>query len=56
MLARYGSTEFRNLFINDVNNLCLYSSLSDEKLLGKFRKVYFESSKQDRLSCGMELF
>jgi len=48
MLARYGSTEFRNLINNhDFNLLCFYSGFfpNDKKLLNEFRKVYLENSK-----------
>lgn len=47
MICRYGSTEFRNLFRNELENLCIYSGFfpNDKNLLGKFRKVYFESSR-----------
>lgn len=48
MFARYGSTEFRNMFSeNDLDLLCFYSGFFPNKinLLKKFRSVYFESSK-----------
>lgn len=48
-LARYGSTEFRNMFSkNDLDLLCFYSGFfpNDDNLLEKFRHVYFESSKK----------
>lgn len=53
MLARYGSTEFRNLFNDNLENLCMYSGFfpNDKKLLKKFREVYFESSKQIDYLC-----
>jgi hypothetical protein len=53
MLARYGSTEFRNLFNDNLENLCFYSGFfpNDKKLLKKFREVYFESSKQIDYLC-----
>jgi len=48
MFGRYGSTEFRNLFYNELNNLCFYSGFfpEDRRLIKQFRKIYFESSKQ----------
>jgi len=49
MLARYGSTEFRNLTQKDQFELLYFYSgffPNDKKLLSKFRRVYFEASKQ----------
>jgi len=49
MLARYGSTEFRNLFSEgDLGLLCRYSGFfpNDKKLLKKFRGVYLDGSRQ----------
>lgn len=49
MAARYGSTEFRNIIGDkDFDLLCFYSGFfpQDESLLKRFRKEYFESSKQ----------
>jgi len=53
MVARYGSTEFRNLFNDNLYNLCTYSGFfpNDKKLLKKFQGVYFESSKQIDCLC-----
>jgi len=53
MICRYGSTEFRNLFDDNLENLCIYSGFfpNDKKLLKKFRKVYLESSKQIDYLC-----
>ncbi len=48
MLTRYGTTEFRNLAgQDDFDLLCFYSGFfpNNKNLLPKFRKVYFESSK-----------
>ena len=46
-LARYGSTEFRTLFDNEIENLHIYSGFfpNDNKYLSKFKKTYFDSSK-----------
>lgn len=49
MLARYGSTEFRNLVGDkDFDLLCFYSGFfpRDRRLLQRFRKLYFKGSKQ----------
>jgi hypothetical protein len=53
MLGRYGSTEFRNLFEDNFENLCFYSGFfpKDRKLLKRFRKTYFESSKKVDYLC-----
>jgi hypothetical protein len=53
MLARYGSTEFRNLFNDNLDNLCIYSGFfpNDKKLLNKFRKLYFNASRQINYLC-----
>jgi len=53
MICRYGSTEFRNLFNDNLENLCFYSGFfpNDKKLLKKFRKVYFKSSKKIDYLC-----
>jgi len=54
MLARYGSTEFRNLTKEeDFDLLCFYSGFfpKDVKLLKEFRKLYFESSKKIDYLC-----
>jgi hypothetical protein len=53
MMCRYGSTEFRNLFSNNLDNLCKYSGFfpNDKKLLKKFREVYFEASKKIDYLC-----
>ncbi|MEM4181813.1 MAG: hypothetical protein QXX68_01510 [Candidatus Pacearchaeota archaeon] len=53
MVCRYGSTEFRNLFNDELENLCFYSGFfpNDKKLLPKFRRVYFEASKQIDYLC-----
>jgi len=57
MLSRYGTGEFRSLFgDNDFNLLCFYSGFfpNDPKLLGRFRKTYFECSKSiDFLVVGL---
>ncbi|MEX0921054.1 MAG: hypothetical protein WDZ62_02205 [Candidatus Pacearchaeota archaeon] len=49
MLARYGSTEFKNITGDKhFDLLCFYSGFfpNDKSLLKKFQKSYFESSKQ----------
>ena len=49
MSTRYGSTEFRNITGDkDFDLLCFYSGFfpQDERLLKRFQKEYFESSKQ----------
>jgi len=49
MLARYGSTEFKNIMGDrHFDLLQFYSGFfpNDKKLLKKFQEVYFESSKQ----------
>lgn len=48
MFARYGSTEFRNLFYNEMNSLYLFSGFfpNNKNLLKEFRKTYLESSKE----------
>ncbi len=49
MLTRYGTSEFRCLFgEKDLHPLCFYSGFfpEDSKLIPKFRRLYFESSKQ----------
>ncbi len=54
MLARYGSNEFRNLFQeNEFDTLCFNAGFfpNEKKLLEKFRKVYFEASKQIDYLC-----
>lgn len=53
MLARYGSTEFRNLFYDNLENLCIYSGFfpNDRRLLKNFREIYFESSRQIDYLC-----
>lgn len=47
MLARYGSTEFRTLFRNNIETLHIYSGFfpNDSRLLPRFKKEYFNSSK-----------
>lgn len=48
MLARYGSTEFRNLsYDNQFDLLCFYSGFfpNNPNLLDKFRNIYLESSR-----------
>lgn len=52
-VVRYGSTEFRNLFSDNLDNLCIYSGFfpNDKKLLKKFRGVYFNASKQIDYLC-----
>jgi hypothetical protein len=48
IFSRYGTGEFRSLFgEKDFNLLCFYSGFfpNDPKLLKRFRKIYFESSK-----------
>lgn len=54
MVCRYGSNEFRNLFQeSEFDTLCFNAGFfpNDKKLLDKFRKVYFESSKQIDYLC-----
>ncbi len=48
MLARYGSTELRTLFGEDVDTLCTYSGFfpNDDSLLEKFKEEYFKSSRK----------
>jgi hypothetical protein len=47
MMARYGSVEFRNLFADDIETLCLNAGFfpNHKKYLQKFRKIYFKASK-----------
>jgi hypothetical protein len=47
MVCRYGTTEFRTLFSQDIDSLCRYSGFfpRDNKLLPRFKKEYIESSK-----------
>lgn len=53
MVCRYGSTEFRNLFSDNFENLCFYSGFfpNDKKLLKRFREVYFDASKEIDFLC-----
>jgi len=54
MVCRYGSNEFRNLFQeSEFDTLCFNAGFfpNKKKLLDKFRKVYFESSRQIDYLC-----
>ena len=54
MVCRYGSNEFRNLFQeSEFDTLCFNAGFfpNNKKLLDKFRKVYFESSRQIDYLC-----
>lgn len=54
MVSRYGSNEFRNLFRNnEFDSLCFNAGFfpNNPKLIEKFRKVYFEASKEIDYLC-----